>query len=84
MQHPSPLNQQVLPVGVPEWNNTMNPSDAPAPRSRHDIMREWMRAGEHARDGLLLEVLCDIRDLVGECAIRLSDLEAQSRFRNPM
>jgi hypothetical protein len=60
----------------------MNPSDAPAPRSRHDITLEWMRTGGRMRDGLLLEVLCDIRDLVVECAIRLSDLEAQSRFRN--
>jgi hypothetical protein len=58
----------------------MNPTDSPAPRPRDEIVREWTRTGERARGYLLLEVLCDIRDLTGECAVRLSDVEAQLRF----
>jgi hypothetical protein len=67
--------------------------ETPMPRSRDEIASDWMRALESSHDpnavrkfdrctdGLLLEVLCDIRDLTAECAIRLSDLEAELRAR---
>lgn len=42
------------------------------PRSRAEI-----EASPPSID-VVVELLCDVRDLLGECAVRLSDLEARA------
>ncbi len=52
------------------------------PRSREDIESAYADAAAPRTQGaLLLEVLLDVRDLIAECAWRLSDLLDQTRSR---
>ena len=53
----------------------MDLSCARLPRPRADI-----EASPPSID-VVVELLCDIRDLLGECVVRLSDLEAHAAER---
>jgi hypothetical protein len=50
----------------------MDSSRSRLPRSRAEV-----EAAPASAD-VIVELLCDIRDLLGECAVRLSDLEARA------
>jgi hypothetical protein len=50
----------------------MDPNRAALPRNRDEI------EAETATMALVVELLCDIRDLLGECVVRLSDLDARA------
>jgi hypothetical protein len=50
----------------------MDAREAPLPRPRSEIEREM------PSPKLVVELLCDIRDLLGECVVRLSDIEARA------
>lgn len=54
----------------------MDPSRARPPRARSDI------EASPASSDVIVELLCDIRDLLGECVVRLSDLEARAAERD--
>lgn len=54
---------------------SMDPRATHLPRSRAEI-----EATAPSID-VLVELLCDIRDLLGECVVRLSDLEAHAAER---
>jgi hypothetical protein len=60
-----------------------SPADARPPRPRAIIENE-LAAVLGTGDGgasakLLVELLCDVRDLLGECAVRLSEIESHAR-----
>lgn len=59
----------------------LDPRTAPLPRKRADVEAATTRAaiaGSHgARATLQIELLLDIRDLIGECAVRLSEIAAE-------
>jgi hypothetical protein len=65
------LNRKVLPLGSTEWVG-MKAFDAPLPRSRDEL--QAAPPSLHT----VVELLCDLRDLLGECVVRLSDLEARA------
>jgi len=54
----------------------MDPSGARLPRARTDV-----EAAPPSID-VVVELLCDIRELLGECVVRLSDLEARAAERD--
>ena len=52
------------------------------PRSRDEIESAYAEAKtERTQGALYLEVLLDLRDLIAECAWRLSDLVDQTKSR---
>ncbi len=54
------------------------------PRSREEIENAYAEATQQRTQGaLFLEVLLDVRDLIAECAWRLSDLLDQTRSGGP-
>ncbi|HEY1975176.1 MAG TPA: hypothetical protein VGG89_01355 [Candidatus Baltobacteraceae bacterium] len=54
----------------------MDPSLARPPRPRAEL------EAQPASNDVVVELLCDIRDLLGECVVRLSELEAHAAERD--
>lgn len=59
----------------------IDPRTAPLPRKREIIEAATTKAAlcnsSHALATLQIELLLDIRDLIGECAVRLSEIAAE-------
>lgn len=54
----------------------MDPSSTRPPRPRAEL------EALPASNDVVVELLCDIRDLLGECVVRLSELEARAAERD--
>lgn len=68
-------------MSVHAFSAHVKPAAAPVPRERAQIQcaatTAAMQSDDRALALLQMEVLLDIRDLLGECAVRLSTIEGE-------
>jgi len=55
------------------------PSQAQLPRDRAEVVRDFQQSALSVGDRLIVELLLDLREMIAECAWRLSEIEANTR-----